>query len=225
VTTTVTDFFNRVCQEYDALIEVAVPRCAEALNMMLYYLPEDFRPQTILELGCGTGNLTRHLASRWSDCEITVVDISAEMLGMTQANIKQAKIYSIESSFESLSLPEQTFDLVASSFAIHHLIDPEKERLIHHIYQWLRPNGFFIWADGFNSGNNRLHQANMALYETLAREKGATETQIREWQQHRETLDHYAQLEDVFGWFRSTGFRSTDVLWRYCQNAVLQGQK
>ncbi len=218
-------FFDRVSDEYDALIQVAIPRCAEAFWMMLYYLPDGFAPQTILELGCGTGNLTRHLAEKWPNAAITVVDISAEMLQKTRENVQAAELNTVECAFETLAFDTPRFDLVASSFAIHHLHDADKARLIQKIHGWLKPGGFMVWADGFNSGNPRLHQANMDLYEALAREKGATEAQIVEWRDHRAVLDHYPKLSEALAWFQAAGFDSVDVLWRYCQNAILQGQK
>ncbi len=222
---TVEQFFDRVSAEYDDLIQVAVPRCDEVMRMLLHYLPPSFTPRTILELGCGTGSLTRHLAARWPGAEFTVVDISGEMLEKVQANLPSVRFTTRQCAFEQLELPAGSYDLVASSFAIHHLHDPDKAALLQSIGQWLAPGGFFIWADGFSSGNARLHQVNMDTYEALAREKGASEAMIAEWRAHRETLDHYARLEDVLAWFRAAGFESVDVLWRFCQNAVLQGQK
>ena len=38
-------------------------------------------PAEIVDLGCGTGNVTRMLAQRWPRAAITGVDSSAEMLG------------------------------------------------------------------------------------------------------------------------------------------------
>jgi trans-aconitate 2-methyltransferase len=38
------------------------------------------RPQTVVDLGCGPGNLTARLADRWPDAEVVGVDSSAEMI-------------------------------------------------------------------------------------------------------------------------------------------------
>jgi trans-aconitate 2-methyltransferase len=39
------------------------------------------RPRAVVDLGCGTGELTRTLAGRWPGARITGVDSSAEMIG------------------------------------------------------------------------------------------------------------------------------------------------
>ena len=80
MTLNVMQFFDQAVSEYDELIQAAIPRYDEIFWAMFYYLPEDFNPTNILELGCGTGNLTRLIAKRWPESQITIVDISKEML-------------------------------------------------------------------------------------------------------------------------------------------------
>jgi malonyl-CoA O-methyltransferase len=43
-------------------------------------LPADLAPQAILELGCGTGHLTRRLAARFPGAALTATDLSEAML-------------------------------------------------------------------------------------------------------------------------------------------------
>ena len=42
-------------------------------------------PRTIVDLGCGAGNVTRLLGERWPDAHIVGVDSSAEMLREARA--------------------------------------------------------------------------------------------------------------------------------------------
>ena len=84
---------------------------------MLYYLPSTFQPARILELGCGTGNLTRVLRDRYPTSEITVVDFSPEMLTLTQEKLGPDNLILMASSFETLHLEAEQYDLVISSIA------------------------------------------------------------------------------------------------------------
>ena len=51
-------FFDSMVGEYDHAIELCVPRYDEMLWAIMYYLPSGWKPQNILELGCGSGNLS-----------------------------------------------------------------------------------------------------------------------------------------------------------------------
>lgn len=220
-----TDFFTQTVEEYDALIRTAIPRYDEIFWAMFYYLPEDFQPKTILELGCGTGNLTRLLHQRWPESPITVVDISADMLKQTQERLPNAHLTSIESMFETLNFPSDQFDLIMASFSIHHILNPDKAALFQKIAHWLFPGGFFVIADVVKSSNDRLHQADIQYLEHLVRQQGASETHLHEWADHRLTLDHYATLPELTDWLTQTGFTHINTLWRYLYNIVLQAQK
>lgn len=222
----VMDFFNQISAEYDDFIARTIPRYREMFWAMMHYLPADFAPRQILELGCGTGNLTRILYERWPQSQITVVDISGEMLQKTAEKLAHsAQLSMVESSFEDLLFSAGQFDLVISSIAMHHLSDEAKARLIRDLYAWLRPEGFFVLGDQVRGANQRLYEADVAFYEAYALQNGATEEDVSQWREHRETQDHYASLEDLAGWMREAGFLGIDVLWRYCFWAVLQGQK
>lgn len=219
-------FFNELSTEYDALINRSVPRYQEMFWAMLYYLPPDFQPVTILELGCGTGNLSRILADRFPQARLTLVDIAEEMLSMTAEKLNlPERLQLVESAFETLDFPAGQFDLVISSIAVHHIQDEAKARLIRQIGAWLRPGGFFVLGDQVRGATERLYQADVSYYEHYAAQSGASEADVAQWRTHRETMDHYATLDNLTTWMRSAGLQHVDVLWRYCFWSVLQGQK
>jgi trans-aconitate 2-methyltransferase len=78
------------------------------------------QPQTVVDLGCGTGNVTRILRNRWPRAGITGVDGSPQMLD--EARKMQADI-----AWEQFDLahwrPSTKFDLVFSNAALHWLDD------------------------------------------------------------------------------------------------------
>jgi trans-aconitate 2-methyltransferase len=78
------------------------------------------RPQTVVDLGCGTGNVTRVLRSRWADARITGVDGSPQMLA--EARQTGMDIVWEQSDLAAWNPPEQ-FDVVFSNAALHWLDD------------------------------------------------------------------------------------------------------
>jgi tRNA (cmo5U34)-methyltransferase len=220
-----TEFFNQISEDYDDVIAKIVPVYREILWAMLYYLPQDFEPRQILELGCGTGNLTRLLVERWPNSQITAVDISPEMLQVIEKKINSRQVSLKESSFEALQVNPNEFDLVISSLAIHHVQNPAKQDLLVRIHDWLTPGGFFVMGDQVIATSQRIAKADMAYYETLVTTQGATEEELQQWREHRDSLDHYATLANFTLWLGKAGFIQWDLLWRYLFWSVIQAQK
>ena len=73
-------FFDSLSDDYTAVIERCFPRYREMLWALLDYLPSSFHPKNIVELGCGTGNLSSLLVDRFPDSKIHFVDLSAESI-------------------------------------------------------------------------------------------------------------------------------------------------
>ena len=78
------------------------------------------QPRTVVDLGCGTGNVTRILRSRWPQSRITGVDGSSQMLA--EARRAQTDIGWEQSDLAGWNPPEK-FDLVYSNAALHWLDD------------------------------------------------------------------------------------------------------
>lgn len=77
-------------------------------------------PRSVVDLGCGTGNVTRILRSRWPGARITGVDGSPQMLA--EASKQEADIAWVESELGSWN-PAQKYELVFSNAALHWLDD------------------------------------------------------------------------------------------------------
>jgi 2-polyprenyl-3-methyl-5-hydroxy-6-metoxy-1,4-benzoquinol methylase len=102
----------------------------------------------VLDLGCGTGQLSIPLAERGAD--VLAVDVSQVMIErLTQRAERQVPghIQGSALPIEQLMLPAGSVDLIVSSYALHHLRDADKARLVSAAFHWLRPGGRLIVAD------------------------------------------------------------------------------
>lgn len=211
------DFFDQVSLAYDDSIRKAIPPYVEMFDALLRYcfFATDKLPH-ILELGCGTGNLSVILKERLPQARLTLVDLSADML--KQAAIKlggeSAQIHLVQGGFMTLDFEPQQFDMVISSMALHHLLDTDKAALYERMFQWLKPGGLFRCADETLNVPRAIQDENMARWEIWARQNGAQDQDITLWSEHAEQYDHYAPLTDHFKWLERSGFVNIDCYWR-----------
>jgi len=223
--TSASEFFQQVVGIYDDLIKKHVPCYEDLFWAMFYYLPPNFKPGHVLELGCGTGNLTSAIYQSWPQAEITAVDMVPEMLVKTRQKLADKPLQLVESSFQDLDFPPEKFDIILSSLALHHLPDKDKWPFFQKCYAWLKRDGFFVFADGAAGVSERLTQVHIDLWENLNIRDGFTPEELEQTRQHRNAHDHYASLPDLTTHLGKAGFKHVDVLWRYGIWAVLQAQK
>lgn len=219
------DFFNQIVSEYDDLINKHVPFYADIFWTVFHYLPNDFSPKNILELGCGTGNLTKLLYEDYKDANYVCVDAASEMLKTTKERLPNAKIELIESTFEKLDLKENSFDLIISSLAIHHLVDDDKQKLFNEIHKWLKPGGLFVLADVVRAVSDKIYEEDWNLFEQDNLKNGMSKEDLAKMVEHSKTCDHYSTVPDLLIWLKKSGLKNSDVLWRCSFWAVFQAEK
>lgn len=106
-------------------------------------------PQTVLDLGIGSG-LTAHLvAEAVPAAHITGIDASESMLAAARSLFDASGNPRAALALGRLEdpLPQGPFDLVMSTLAIHHLDGPGKADLFARIAEVLAPDGRFVLAD------------------------------------------------------------------------------
>lgn len=100
----------------------------------------------VVDLGCGTGNLAQHLPAH---CELHCVDISENMLALARKKLngKPEVNYICSDLLAYFEDKEHCFDRVVSTYAVHHLTQPEKGLLFMAVARSLRPGGRVAFGD------------------------------------------------------------------------------
>ena len=102
----------------------------------------------VLDIGCGTGLLALKFLKA-TECSITAVDNSKEMLAIFQDKIKKLdlgkQIVCKVMDADSIKFPPSTFDIAASTVTLHHL--KEKLNPLRKIHRILKPGGRLIIGD------------------------------------------------------------------------------
>jgi ubiquinone/menaquinone biosynthesis C-methylase UbiE len=106
--------------------------------------------ESVLEVGCGTGELTRRARARAGSTGLVCgIDPSAEMIGVARAKADRPKLgidYRV-AAIEALPFADGTFDLVLSSLMMHHLPDDLKALGLAEVRRVLKPGGRLLIVD------------------------------------------------------------------------------
>jgi ubiquinone/menaquinone biosynthesis C-methylase UbiE len=100
-------------------------------------------PDTILDVGCGTGRLLRAIGAQWPNAARTGVDAVEGMIEVAQ-NLAPDVTFHVAVA-ENLPLPDSSVDLAFSTTSFHHWTDQGEG--INEIFRVLRPGGHFFLAD------------------------------------------------------------------------------
>jgi trans-aconitate 2-methyltransferase len=96
-------------------------------------------PRTIVDLGCGAGNVTRLLGERWPDARIVGVDNSKEMLEQARAATGSDPRFTFIAADLGRWRPDEPADLVYSNAALHWL--PDHAALFADVAAMVAPGG------------------------------------------------------------------------------------
>ncbi len=143
---------------------------AEVYDLLIYDMPYDkwmnfieknFSGRTVLELGCGTGNMTVRLAQKY---ELTAIDISDEMLRKAdeklRKNGRRARLATADMTSFVMNKP---VDLVLCACdGINYLTElSQVDKTFANVHKNLKENGLFIFDI---SSRNKLRAMNDQLY-------------------------------------------------------------
>jgi ubiquinone/menaquinone biosynthesis C-methylase UbiE len=101
-------------------------------------------PRRVVDLGCGTAQLTVDLKERWPDALVVGADLSDAMLGEARARLGAAAPPLVQANVYALPFATDSLDLITSSISYHWYTEPR--RALEQIHRVLRPGGHFALA-------------------------------------------------------------------------------
>jgi demethylmenaquinone methyltransferase/2-methoxy-6-polyprenyl-1,4-benzoquinol methylase/phosphoethanolamine N-methyltransferase len=134
---------------------------------------------SVLDVGCGTGNLTLAAKVRAGAAgEVIGIDAAPEMIGEAgrKAAEKGLEVRFEVGLIEDIPFPDRSFDRVLSSLMLHHLPRDLKRRGIAEVSRVLKPAGSFLAVDVDPPliGNLRMVEEAMESHHFTGIERGRT---------------------------------------------------
>lgn len=211
-------FDAETAEAYSQKDPVYLPEYSFALGLVVEALRAAMPPSArILDLGAGTGNLSRRVLAGIPDSCVTLVDFSDNMLGGSKTVLADfAGRYDVVcQDFFQADFPEGSASGVVSSFAIHHARgEVEYLSLYRKIRSWLTPRGVFACCDVVEGGNADWTGINEEGWKHHLRSVSFEQAQIDHIFANYHSEDTPISLSRHLELLRQAGFVSVDVLWK-----------
>lgn len=133
-------FFNEKIDSYDDVHSTYMETKKTLADSL------DKNTKKILDLGAGTGLELIHVFELFPNVEVTVIDISENMLEELKKRSFVDRVTTICGDFFEVEFGDN-YDAVISTSALHHFKLEEKIKLYKKVYDCLKENGQFINCD------------------------------------------------------------------------------
>ena len=166
----------------------------------------------VLDLGAGDGHLLALVLSARPGARGVALDFSPPMLEKLHARFGQTPgIEIVDHNLDDPLPPLGRFDVVVSSFAIHHVVHERKRALYSEIWSLLEPGGVFCNLEHVVSPSEASH----ALF---LKAMGITSAD-------EDPSNKLLDVETQLRWLREIGFSDVDCYWKWRELALLVGRK
>jgi cyclopropane fatty-acyl-phospholipid synthase-like methyltransferase len=220
--TAVADYFNG-WERYQQVIKHNYMEHIEIDRVLHQYLAaRASNPFSILDLGCGDASFSARLLANLSPHTYTGVDLSVTALELASHNLAALKIPIALKQQELqafLSSSTDRFDVILSSFSIHHLDSDRKQTYLAQVKQHLNPDGVLLLVDVFRQeGESRQEYidrySNNIYRDWIELNLEVQQSLIR----HIVDSDYPEWESSINKWSIAAGFKNIDLLYQDAHN-------
>jgi len=106
----------------------------------------DFKPKTILDMGCTLGHSTLPWKQRYPSAEVTGIDVGAPSVRYAHG---RAQSYGVSANFaqkdaEHTAYPDESFDVIYSCMFLHEVPKKNIRNIFKEAYRMLKPGGVML---------------------------------------------------------------------------------
>lgn len=181
-------------------------------------------PYTVLDLGCGNARFMAPCLTKATPSRYDGVDLSAPALEEARAYLQAVPSVTLHQAdmLHAARTLGASFDVIFTSFAVHHLEPTAKQQLFHACAERLAPGGVFLMVDVVReAGQSREDYLHTYLHGMRTGWTQVPPADLEEACTHVSTYDFPETLPDLAQMAASAGLHQTRLLERHAQHHVL----
>jgi ubiquinone/menaquinone biosynthesis C-methylase UbiE len=227
-------------RKYDADMEIMHPLRLKMIEVALELLPFQ-RTQSLkaLDLGVGTGVFSKRFLDKYTNSRVVAIDGASSMLELAKLRLRELsqRVEWVLSDFRAIPaelIQPDTFDVVISSYALHHLSAQEKLVVLKSVVRAIKPGGWFLNADLVVAEAPDIEQRIQEIrVKAIAGRAPIQDERFYSIEATRQFLDELEAteqdqpqtLDQDVRTFRESGITNAEVFWREYREVVIGGSK
>ncbi len=185
-----------------------IPHRVEGLGVLVEVVGTGAR--RVLDLGTGAGDALALVLAASPDASGVGLDFQPAMLERARERFAgNERVTIVEHDLDQPLPALDSFDLIVSSFAIHHLAPTRQQALYCETFHMLRPGGRFANLEHVASATPALHREFLAALGTDPA--------------NEDPSNQCVALGDHLEWLAQAGFVDVDCLWKWRELALVTG--
>ncbi|MDT8320714.1 MAG: methyltransferase domain-containing protein [Xanthomonadales bacterium] len=116
-----------------------------AVNWVRNQYP-DFKPETILDMGCTVGHSTLPWVDAYSEAEVYGIDVAAPVLRYAHARAEALgkRVHFFQQNAEKTNFEDESFDLIVSQILLHETSAKAIRNIVRECHRLLKPGGLMV---------------------------------------------------------------------------------
>jgi len=187
----------------------SIPRRKDAYEVLFEIMPTEV--ERVLDLGTGDGNVLEMVLDARPGATGVGLDFQEEMLERARERFAGRPEAEIRRHDMEDPLPADLglFDVVVSSFAIHHLAPERQMALYREVFEHLVPGGFFANVEHVASTTPKRHE----------------EFLVAIGYAQDDPSNQLVSVETHLSGLKASGYEDAECLWKWRELAVVTGTK
>ncbi|MDI6711592.1 MAG: class I SAM-dependent methyltransferase [Bacillota bacterium] len=214
--------------DYNVLVKKTIPHYEIMLNMIVDGIPLAKDESMLgLDIGCGTGNVSRMLLQSFPHLRMDCIDFSPEMLQVLSKNLSEFDgRYSVSVRDIRKFRITQSYDLVVSNLSIHHIENlNNKRQFFAQVFGSLPSGGIFVFGDLFCGSSPYIQQLYVDNWKAFQVSQGREQSEVDRHFERMKDVDFPSPLYPQLKILQEIGFLDIDCLFKWYGFGVVACRK